>query len=119
MPTPISPAGTSVNWPIQLGHKALAKTHNLHIAFTLGVKVAAALAAAHCQTGKGVFKGLLKAEEFNNALVYAGVQTDTALVRTDSAVELTAVACVYLNIAVVVHPGHTEGNHPLRLGNAL
>ena len=37
------------------------------------------------------------------------METDAALVRADGVVELYAVAQVYVNFALVVHPGHTEG----------
>ncbi len=48
----------------QLSHKALAKPHNLIIAFTLGIKVRAAFAAAHRQSCKRILKHLLETEEF-------------------------------------------------------
>ena len=51
--------GTDVT--VKFGHKALAKTHNFRVRFAFRVKIAAALAAAHGQGCKAVFKGLLEA----------------------------------------------------------
>ena len=47
------------------------------------------------------------------------METKSALVRTDGAVELYSVALVYLNLAIVIYPGYTEGYDSLRLGKAL
>ena len=93
---------------LKLGHKALAKAHNLSVRLALGIKVGAALTAAHRQTGQGVLKGLLKAEELDNALVYRRMETQTALVGTDRAIELNAETAVDLNLALVIYPRNAE-----------
>ena len=54
---------------VKLRHKALAEAHDLHVGFAVGVKVAAALRAAHGQSGKAVLEGLLKSEELYQRLV--------------------------------------------------
>ena len=99
----------------ELSHKALAETHNLSVALALGVKVGTALAAAHRKGGKAVLEYLLKAEELNDTDIYGRVKSDTALVRTDSGVELYSESTVYLNLAVVINPGNTENDLSLRL----
>ena len=104
---------------VELGHEALAEAHNLCIGFALRVKIGTALAAADRQSGQGVFKDLLKSEEFENSDVYGRMETKTALVRSDRAVELYAVSAVDLNLSVVIGPRNTEFDLALRLGQTL
>ena len=104
---------------VQLGHEALAETHDLGVALAVGVKVAAALAAAHGQTGQAVLEDLLETKELDDRQVDALVETQAALVGTDGRVELNTVAAVDLDLAVVIHPGHAEHDDALRLYNAL
>ena len=85
----------------------------------MGVEVGAALAAAHGEGGQRVLQDLLKAEELDNGEVDGGMETETALVRSDCGVELNTVAAVYVGNAVVVDPGNTEHDHALRLNKAL
>ena len=47
------------------------------------------------------------------------METDTALVRTDSRVELYSVTCVCLNLTVIIDPGNLEGKDTLRLYDTL
>ena len=44
---------------------------------------------------------------------------DSAFVGANCGVELNTVAAVDLNLAVVIHPGHTEANHTVRLHKGL
>jgi len=104
---------------VQLGHEALAETHNFCIGLALRVKVGAALAAAHGQSGQGVLEDLLEAEELDNGEVDGGMEAQAALVRSDSGIELNAVAAVDLDLAVVVNPGNAEGDDALGLYKAL
>ena len=104
---------------VQLGHEALAERHHFPVGLALGVKVRAAFAAADGQTGEGVFEHLLEAQELDHAQVHAGMESQTALVGTDGAVELHTVAVVYLNLTFVVHPGHPEEDGPLGGGQPL
>ena len=104
---------------IELSHKALAETHNLCVGLALGVKVGAALAAAHGESGQGVLQNLLEAEELNNGKVYRGVETQTALVGADCGVELYAEAAVYMGNTIVVNPGNAEHNHAFGLYETL
>lgn len=103
----------------QLGHEALAEAHDFHVGLALRVEVGAALAAADRQTCQGVLEDLLKAEELDDALVDGRMETQTALVRTDRAVELDAEAAVDLNLALVIHPRHAELDDALRLDDLL
>ena len=47
------------------------------------------------------------------------METDTALVGTDSIVELHAIADVVLHFALVVNPGYTEGEDAVGLYHTL
>ena len=109
--------GTDV--AVELGHKALAETHDLAIALPLGVEVAAAFAAADGQAGEGVLEDLLKAQKFHNALVHARMAAQAALVGADGAVKLHPEAAVDLIFPLVVHPGHPEGDDALGLHQTL
>ena len=42
------------------------------------------------------------------------MEPQAALIGADGAVELHPVAVVYLNLALVIHPGNTEHDDPLR-----
>ena len=103
----------------QLGHEALAETHDLAVALALRVEVAAALAAAHGQTGQTVFEDLLKAEELDDGGADGGMQAQAALVGAYRGVELHAEAAVDLDLAAVVHPGDAELHEAFRLDYAV
>ena len=47
------------------------------------------------------------------------METDTALVRADSVVELNTIADVVLHFALIVHPGYTECHDAVRLNHPL
>ena len=100
---------------IELSHKALAETHNFSVGFALRIKVAAALAAAHRESGQTVFQDLLKPEEFDDGKIDRRMEPQTALVGTDRRVELNSVAAVHLYFSVVVDPWHAEDDDPFRL----
>ena len=51
----------TVKSEIHIRHEGLAETHDFGIGFALGVKVGAALSAAHGQAGEGIFEALLEA----------------------------------------------------------
>ena len=104
---------------IQLGHERLAEAHHFALALALGVEVRAALAAAHGQRGQRVFEHLLEGEELEHAQVDRGVETQTALVRTDDAAHLDTVAAVNLHLATVVDPRHAKQDGPFRLDHTL
>ena len=53
--------GICANVLAELGHEGLAETHDFGIGFALGVKVGAALSAAHGRAGEGIFEALLEA----------------------------------------------------------
>ena len=82
----MSPAGTSVSGPMwldELGHEALAEAHDLSVGLALGVKVGAALAAAHGQGGQSVLEDLLKAQELDDGQVDVLAEPQAALVGAD------------------------------------
>jgi len=79
--------------------------HDLGVRLAVGVKVSAALAAAHGQAGQAVLEALLKAQELQDRQVDRGVETQAAFVGTDGRVELDAVAAVDLDLASVIDPG--------------
>ena len=111
--------GVGADVALQLGHKALAEPHDLPVALAVGVKVRAALAAAHGQAGQAVLEHLLKAQELDDGQIHRGVEPQAALVGADGGVELHTVAAVDLHLAGVVHPGHTEHHNALRLHQTL
>ena len=47
------------------------------------------------------------------------METDTALVRTDSRVELYAVTLVNLNVTVIIYPRNTEGDGSFGLYHSI
>ena len=47
------------------------------------------------------------------------MEPHTALIGTDSAVELDPVGVVHLDLALVIHPGHPEQDAPLGGGQPL
>ena len=47
------------------------------------------------------------------------MQPQAALVGADGGIVLDPIAPVHLHLALVIHPGHPEGDHALRLDNAL
>ena len=103
---------------VQLVHKSLAEAHHLGLAFALGVKVRAALAAAHGQAGQAVLKGLLKAQKFDDRQIHRGVKTQAAFVGAQCAAVLQAVAVVHHHFALIVHPRHAEHHGALGFHHA-
>ena len=99
----------------QLGHKALTEPHDLVIALALGIEVGTALSAAHGKTGKAVLEDLLKAQELEDGQVHGRMEPQAPLVRPNGGAELNPIAPVDLDLPLVVHPRHPEGNHPFRL----
>ena len=100
---------------VQSGHVALAEAHDLSIRLAGGIEVSAALTTAHGQAGQGVLKGLLEAQELDDGGGNIGLEAQAALIGTNGAVELAAVADIGMPLAVVVTPDNTEGEHTLRL----
>lgn len=63
--------------------------------------------------GERILEDLLEAQELQDAEVHGGVESETALVRAQRAVELHAEATVHLHLALVVLPCHAELDDPL------
>src|SRR5699024_7006286 len=93
----------------------LAEPHDLAVAAAVRVEVGAALAAADGQAGQRVLEDLLEAEELHDAEVHRGMEPQAALVRAERGVVLDADAAVDLHGALVIDPGDTEDDLPLRL----
>ena len=111
--------GVGADVPAKLGHEALAEAHDLCVGLALGVKVGAALAAAHGQRGQAVLENLLEAEELEHAEVDRLVEAQAALVGAKRAVELNAETAVDVHLALVVCPGDAEHDDALGLDDAL
>src|SRR5690606_5748941 len=104
---------------VQLRHQALAETHDLAVRLTLGVKVAAALAAADGHAGERVLENLFETQELDDAQVNRRVKAHTALVGAESTVELDAKAPVDMDLALVVLPGDAKDDLSFGFTNAL
>ena len=104
---------------IQLAHESLAEAHDFGIALAAWREVTAALATAHRQCGECILESLLESQELQNAQIDRRMEAQTALIRTDSTVELHTVTDVHLHLALVVHPRYTEGDDTLRFHDAL
>ena len=104
---------------VKLGDERLAEAHDLVLAFAVGIKVRAALAAADGQRREAVLEIHLKAEELHDREVDGGVEAQTALVGADGGVVLHAVAAVDLHLSGIVHPCDAERDDPVGLDEAL
>ena len=111
--------GIGADVAVKLGHKTLAKAHDLKVGFAAGVKIASAFAAAHRKACKAVFKDLFEAKEFDYGSVYGRMKADSAFVGADCGVELNTVTAVDLNFSGIIDPGHTELDKTFRFDNAF
>ena len=107
------------NHLIEFGHERLTEPHDLCVALTTGGEVGTSLAATHGQCGQCVLECLLESEELQNGEVHGRVESQSAFVRADGAVELYAVSDVDLYLAFVVHPRHAEGRDALWFDDSL
>ena len=85
-------AGLGGGWTAEDTHDT--ETADLGVRLALRVKVRATLAATHVETGEGVLEDLLESEELEDGEVDRGVETETALVRSEDRRELDTVASV-------------------------
>src|SRR5208283_6231097 len=92
----------------EFGHEALAELHHFVVALALGIKIRAALAAAHGERGQGILQYLLEGKEFQNAQVYGRMEAESALIGSDGAVHLDAESAIYLDVALIVDPGDAK-----------
>ena len=105
--------------PGQLGHEGLAEAHDLGVGPPVRVEVAPALAAADTLGGQSVLEDLLEAEELDDAGVDARVEAQTALVGSQSRVELDPEAALDVDLTRVIDPRDAEDDLALRLDEAL
>ena len=87
----------------QFKHESLAETHDFSVRLAGRIEVRTTLCTTHRKGRQGVLESLLETEELQHRRVHGLVETQTAFVGTDRAVELNAVAQVGLNFAFVVH----------------
>jgi hypothetical protein len=104
---------------IKLGHEGLAESHNFAVALSVRIEVGTTLSTADRQSGKAVLEYLLEAKELDDGKVYARSKTKSALVRSNSAVELYTIAAVYMPYMIVIFPGNAELDGSLRLNHSL
>ena len=103
----------------QAFHEGTAESLNLGIALAVRIEVGTTLSAADRKRGERILKGLLKAEELDDGKVYVRSETKAALVGSDHARELDAVAAVHVHVALVILPRNTEHDDTLRLDHSL
>ena len=72
--------GVGADVAIELGHEGLAEVHDLVVGLALGVKVGAALAAAHGKGGQAVLEDLLQTQELEHTQGDRRVKAQAALV---------------------------------------
>ena len=104
---------------VEFAHKGLAEAHHFAVGFAFGVEVRTAFAAAHRQRGERVFEDLFEGQEFEHAQIDGRMEAQAAFVGADGGTHLHAVAPVYLNPPLVVHPRHAEHNHALGFDDAF
>ena len=103
----------------EFSHERLAETHDFVVALALRIEVGTALATTHRERGQAVLEDLFEAEELEHGKRNFVTETDTALVRADSGVELHAVATVHLNVTLVIEPRYAESDHAFRFDEAV
>jgi hypothetical protein len=104
---------------VKLPHEGNAELADLVVRLALGIEVGTTLATAHVEAGQSILEDLLKTKELEDGQVDSGVETETALVGTESRVELHTVALVDLALALVVLPDDTELDDALGDGGNL
>lgn len=104
---------------VKLPHESNAELADLVVRLALGVKVGTTLATAHVEASKGILEDLLETQELEDGEVDSRVETETALVGTESRVELHTVALVDLALALVVLPDDAELDDALGDGGNL
>ena len=105
--------------PIQGLHIALAETHDFSIGFAIRIKVCAAFSAANRKTRQRVLENLFETEELNDTGIYVFLETETAFVWPDCAVELATVTGVRMDFTVVIFPDNAECKHPFRFNHTI
>ena len=118
-PTPMSPAGMSVEGPPEFRHEAVAEAHHLIVALALGVEVRTALAPAHGESCEGVLEDLFEAQELEHREGDGRMEAEASFVRPDRVVELHPVALVHVDFSGVVLPCYSEGDRSIGLGDPL
>src|SRR5699024_11810883 len=92
---------------------------DLTVAAALRVEVRASLAAADGHPGDRVLEDLLEPEELDDSEVDRGVEAQSALVGTQSRVELHTDSAIDLDDAGIIDRGYAEDDLPLRLAQTL
>ena len=102
---------------MKFDHQGLAEPHHLPVTFIFGIKVGSPFCPSHGKTGQAVFQHLFEAEEFENTLVYGGVEPQTALVGTNGVVKLNPPRPVHADIPLVILPADPEDDNAVGLGH--
>lgn len=110
---------TLTNVLVEFPHERNAEFTDLVVRLALGVEVGATLATTHVEAGKSILEDLLEAKELEDGEVDSRVEAESALVGTESRVELYAVTLVDLALALVVLPDDAELDDALRDGGNL
>lgn len=79
----------------------------------------AAFSAANRKTRQRVLENLFETEELNDTGIYVFLETETAFVWPDCAVELATVTGVRMDFAVVIFPDNAECKHPFRFDHTI
>ena len=103
----------------ELKHECLTETHDLGIRLSSRIEIRTAFSATHRKGCEGILESLLETEELQDGKVYRRMEAEASLIRSDSRVELHAVACIGLDLAIVVYPCHLECKDTLRLDDTL
>ena len=103
----------------ELQHEGLAETHDLCVRLTYRVKIRTAFRPAHRQRRQGILECLLEAQELEHRRRHGAVETKTAFVRANGAVELHAVTQVGLHLTLIIDPRDAEREDAIGLDHAL
>ena len=89
--------GVLTNMSVQLGHKGLAKPHNLIVRSSLGIEIRTTLTPSDWHPAQRVFEDLLETQEFNHAQIDGGMKPQTTLKRPKGRVELNPKTTIDLH----------------------
>jgi len=97
----------------KLPHEGLAESSNFVVTSSLGIEVTATFATAHAQASQGILKDLFKTQELEDGQIDRRVKAETALVWSESRVELHTETPVNLEFTLIVFPDHSELDNTL------
>lgn len=92
----------------------MAESHDLCIGLAVRIEIASSLSSAHRKSGQRILEDLFESEEFQDGKIDALVESESALVRSDSVVELHPVSSIHLDIPVLIDSRDSEHDGPFR-----